>query len=156
MLCPWHVEISGAGTEHELQQWQHQVLNLLYHLGTPTGGNLTEIIWEGIRKAGREEGRREDSSKQSHPQKGAYPRRSPSPGNNTGALGNARKTMATKWGRTMCPKTLLMTVKWTCSESQISRPLKNIQRERVPIVAQRLTNQPLWGLRFNPWPCSVG
>ena len=41
-LCPWHVEIPEPGIEPEPQQWpeplqwQGWILNLLWHMGTPT------------------------------------------------------------------------------------------------------------------------
>ena len=34
-LYPWHAEVPGPGTEPVPQQWQHRILNLLGHQGTP-------------------------------------------------------------------------------------------------------------------------
>lgn len=44
--CLWHAEVPGPGMEPEPQQWKHQVLNLLSHLGTPKMLILTNIhVW---------------------------------------------------------------------------------------------------------------
>ena len=44
--CPWHTEVPGSGTKPTPQQWQHWLLNLLCHQGTPS------LLWFSILLSG--------------------------------------------------------------------------------------------------------